>query len=245
MKSEILFDRFSVLGELPEEKKQQVYSHFKTAPDWVLDCLSVISMPADVVFIREGQPAGTVFMIASGAVKGIEYRILGIQYEFIHFTSVYSLGGMEAIMDLPFYKTTLKTIENCVVIQISRANFEKWIMSDIAALKYESKLMGEYLLEQGRLARELIFLPGPQRLAKLLLRKYEKYAVDGLLRTKSTRQELVNETGFNIKTVSRAIKTLEDGGYITKGERSITVNYEQYLSLKHMVAMTVAPDSEI
>ena len=84
------------------------------------------------------------------------------------------MGGMEVLMDLPLYRTTLKTMEPYIAIQISREKFEKWLMSDISAMKYEAKLMGEYLLEQGRLAREYMFLPGPERIAKLLIQKYDK-----------------------------------------------------------------------
>ena len=239
-----LLDKFPVLEALPAEKWQQVYAHFKTAPQWLLDGISIVKFPADTIFVREGQPAHTIYVVASGSVKAIEYRVLGIQYDFIQFTKVYSLGGMEVIMDLPLYRTTLKTVDACLAIQISREQFEKWLMSDIDAMKYESKLMGEYLLEQCRLAREYMFLPGPERLAKLLLRKYEKYAVDGVLTIHSNRQTLANETGFGIKTVNRAVKSLTDGGYITKNDRSITINQEQYISLKRLISLIIAPESD-
>ena len=135
-------------------------------------------------------------------------------------------------------------MEPCIAIQISREQFEKWLMSDISAMKYEAKLMGEYLLEQGRLAREYMFLPGPERIAKLLIQKYDKYSEDGVLTIRSNRQTLANESGFGIKTVNRAVKSLADGGYITKNERSIVVTYDQYLSLKRLIAMIIAPESE-
>lgn len=239
-----LFDRFPILKDLPKEKRVQVYAHFQTAPEWLLEHLAIVTFPADTIFIREGQPARHVYVVASGAVKAIEYRVLGIQYDFIQFTKVYSMGGMEVLMDLPLYRTTLKTMEQCIAIQISREYFAQWLMSDVDALKYESKLMGEYLLEQGRLAREYMFLPGPERIAKLLIQKYDKYAEDGVLIIRSNRQTLANESGFGIKTVNRAVKSLTDGGYITKNERSIVVTHDQYLSLKRLIAMIIAPETE-
>ena len=154
------------------------------------------------------------------------------------------MGGMEAIMDLPLYRTTLKTVDPCLAIQLRREDFETWLASDISAMKYEAKLMGEYLLEQGRLAREYMFLPGPERLAKLLLQKYEKHAENGILAINANRQTLANETGFSTKTVNRAVKSLVDGGYITKTDRNITVNSDQYMSLKRLVAVIIAPESE-
>ena len=239
-----LFDRFPILEGLPEEKRQQVYAHFQTAPQWLLDHISVVTFPADTIFIREGQPAHSIYVVASGSIKAIEYRVPGVQYDFIQFTKVYSMGGMEVLMDLPLYRTTLRTMEPCIAIQISREQFEKWLMSDISAMKYEAKLMGEYLLEQGRLAREYMFLPGPERIAKLLIQKYDKYAENGVLTLRTNRQTLANESGFGIKTVNRAVKSLADGGYITKNERCIVVTHDQYLSLKRLIAMIIAPESE-
>ena len=244
MNKKHLFDTFPELAQLSDEKKVQVFAHFATAPDWLMEHLSIVSLPADTIFIREEMPAFDIYVVASGSVKAIEYRVLGVQYDFIQFTKVYALGGMEVIMDLDRYRTTLKTMEPCIAIRIPREAFAKWLAEDISALKYESKLMGEYLLEQGRLAREYMFLPGPERLAKLLIRKYEKSSCNGVLTVNSNRQELSNETGFGIKTVNRAVKSLADGGYITKQDRSITVNHNQYLSLKRLISMIIAPESE-
>jgi len=240
----ILFEKFPLLADLSPEKKQQVLRHFRTAPDWLLEQISVVSFPADTIFIREGQPAYNVYVVASGTVKAIEYRVLGVQYDFIQFTKVYAMGGMEVLMDLALYRTTLKTVEPCIAIQLSREAFEKWIFSDIEALRYEARLMGEYLLEQGRLAREYMFLPGPERLAKLLIRKYEEQAHDGILTVNANRQALANETGFGIKTVNRAVKSLDDGGYITKNDRNIHITYDQYLSLKRLISMIIDPESD-
>lgn len=239
-----LLNRFPVLAELPSDKKAQVFAHFQTAPLWLLDEIRLIDLPKDTVFIREGQPATHVYVVASGTIKAIEYRVFGVQYDFIQFTKVYSLGGMESIMDLDTYRTTLKTVEPSVALCIPRASFEKWIDSDVVAMKYEAKLMGEYLLEQGRLAREYMFLPGPERLAKLFVRKYEKYAKNGILTIKENRQSLANETGFGTKTVNRAVKSLADGGYISKTDRAIVINKDQYESLKRLISLIIAPESE-
>ena len=239
-----LLTQFPELSQIPEEKLQQVCAHFQTAPNWLSDHFSIKTLAPHTVFVREGQPAHHVFLIANGYVKAIDYRILGVEYDFIHFNHVYAMGAMEILMDLPMYRTTLKTINQCTVIQIPREAYEQWLLSDIQALKHESRLMGEYLLEQGRLAREYLFLPGPERLAELWVQKYRKYAENGTLEIVESRQQLANETGFGVKTVNRAVKSLAEAGLITKGDRSITINYEQYLSLKKLIHTIVAPETD-
>lgn len=244
MTKQQLLLHFPELRQIPNEKLQQVCAHFQNAPDWLLDHFIVKTLPANTVFIREGQSAHHVFFIANGYVKAIDYRILGVEYDFIHFNDVYAMGAMEILMDLTKYRTTLKTINRCTVIQIPREHYEQWLMSDVDALRNESRLMGKYLLEQGRLAREYLFLPGPERLAELWVQKYQKYATNGILYINESRQQLANETGFGIKTVNRAVKSLTEAGLITRQERGITVNHEQYQSLKKLIHTIVAPESE-
>ena len=239
-----MIERFPILNTLPEHKKVQLMAHFRTAPQWLLEHMTVLELPADTVFIREGQPAQYVYVVAGGTIKAIEYRVFGVQYDFIRFTEVYSLGGMEVIMDLDNYRTTLKTVAPSIALRIPREHFERWLNSDVQAMKYEAKLMGESLLEQGRLAREYMFLPGPERLARLLVGKYEEQAREGVLTIKENRQSLANETGFGTKTVNRAVKSLVDGGYITKKDRSIVIGREQYESLKRLIALIIAPEGD-
>lgn len=77
------FDAFPSLARLSQQKWEQVYAHFASAPGWLTEQLSIVEFPTDTIFIREGQPARDVYVVASGTVKAIEYRVLGVQYDFI------------------------------------------------------------------------------------------------------------------------------------------------------------------
>lgn len=241
MNQKEFFSKFELLKNVKEEKKNQLYKHFSTAPDWVIDSCSVEKIKPNTVFVRENEPVHTIYFITEGTFKAIDYRVIGVEYEFAQFTNVYAMGGMEVIMDFYSYRTTLKTIDSCIAIKMPKAIFEKWLMSNINTMRYETKMMGEYLLEQGRLAREYLFLPGPVRIAKILIVKYERKAHNGILKLQINRQSISNETGFSKKTVTRSIKTLYDADLITKKDKYILVNQEQYLRLKQSVEDIVAP----
>ncbi|MBR4308470.1 MAG: Crp/Fnr family transcriptional regulator [Oscillospiraceae bacterium] len=239
-----LFDRYPQLRGCDPVRKVQLLNYFSTAPESLLDYFSVEELPKDRIFVREGDAAQDVFLVVRGSLKAVDYRIWGIEYEFMHFNKVYALGAMEIILERDVYSTTLKTVEHCLMIRIPRKPFEAWLMSDVRTLRYESRLMGENLLEEGRLSRAYLFLPGPERLAKILVQRYEVHHENGILRTKGNRQELANATGFNIKTVTRAVKSLEEEGLLCQDGRDIVVDRAQYDRLKELVDNIVAPEEK-
>ena len=102
--------------------------------------------------------------------------------------------------------------------------------------------MGEYLLEQARDSRMLLFLQGADRVAFLLMKRYRKYAQNGVLKMKGDRQELSDFTGLCMKTISRSIKKFKENGMITTQGSYITINYEQYRRMKEMISEILAED---
>lgn len=236
MNNDLLYSKLPFLGSIREERRNTIIEYFKTAPDWLADFFKIEYLPANTVFIREGHPASYVYLIADGIVKATEYRIIGVEFDFIRFDKVYAMGGMEVLMHLPSYRTTLSTVTDCNVVRIPRNKYEQWLFNDLEAMKIESSMTCEYLLEQARLARAYLFLEGVDRLAILLVRKYEKYSKNGIYYTRSNRRDLANEAGLSIKTTSRCIKQLTDGNLITLYEHSLSVNHEQYHRLKERIS---------
>lgn len=231
-----LYDRFPLLTQLQPQKREQLNWYFASAPDWLIDCCSVMTLSPGTFFTRQGEPCHTVFYVVSGLYRAIDYITVGVEYVFETFSKVYSSGGMEVLMEMDTYGTTLQTIEECIVLKIPRSQFEAWMKTDITALGKEARMMGEYLLRQAELAREYLFLPGVERLAKVLIQHYERNADGGILKLVLSRQELADEAAFGIKTVSRALTTLSSKGLITRNERYISISYEQYLRMKAMLS---------
>ena len=232
MNTILLYERLPFLPSIRQERREQILEYFKTAPDWLADFFKVEYLPPRTVFVREGYPADYVYLIADGIVKATDYRVLGTEFDFILFDKVYALGGMEVLMRMPKYRTTLTTVTNCNIVRIPRVQYEQWLLNNLEALKHESGLTCEYLLEQARLARAYLFLQGADRLAMLLVNKYEKYAKGGVYYARSNRQGLANEAGLSLKTTTRSIKRLTEENLITLYEHSLSVNEEQYLQLK-------------
>ena len=208
--------------------KKQFEEYFRTAPMWLMDTFVVEELEKGTIFVQEGEPADTVFLIGKGLIKATDYRIYGINYDFTVFDKVYAFGGME------------QTVTKCTVLKIPKEGFKKWLDSDITALQQESRLMGEYLLEQARDSRMLLFLQGADRVAFLLMKRYRKYAENGVMKMKGDRQELSDFTGLCVKTISRSIKKFKESGLITTQGSYILINYEQYCRMEKMISEILA-----
>lgn len=232
MNTILLYEKLPFLPSIREERRAQLLQYFKTAPDWLADYFKIEYLPARTIFVREGAAADYVYLIADGIVKATDYRVLGTEFDFIQFDKVYAMGGMEVLMGMHKYRTTLTTTTNCHIVRIPRVQYEQWLLHDLEAFKHESGLTCEYLLEQARIARAYLFLQGADRLAMLLMSKYERYAKAGIYYARSNRQSLANEAALSLKTTTRSIKRLTEEGLITLYEHSLSVNEAQYLKMK-------------
>lgn len=242
MEARYLEHAMPYLKKMETGRREQFIRYFKTAPVWLLESFNVEVMDAGTTFVHEGEQVETVFFILDGTIKATDYRFQGITFDFMRFDKVYAMGGMEIIMDLPVYRTTLQTVTKCHVLKIPKAKFEKWIKTDIEALKHEAKLVGEYLLEQGRSSRAFLFLQGSDRLAMLFVQRYEAYAQNGVLDMNGDRQSLSDATGLCVKTINRSVKKFAEDGDITKKGRQIIIDREQYIRLKSIVGALIEPD---
>lgn len=236
MGSEYLYHVLPFLNSIGSKRRKQFEDYFCSAPKWLLDSFQVVRVERDQVFIKENEPVNTVYLIGSGTVKAVDYRVYGTVFDFMQFDDVYAFGGMEIVMGDPVYRTTMQTVTSCIIVKIPKAAFAKWMSIDIVALQKEARNISCYLLEQGRTERIYLFLQGADRLAFFLTEKYLKYEKNKILYVDSTRQELAEASGLCVKTVNRAIKKFQKNGWITKTGNKFTIDEEQYNELSKSIS---------
>lgn len=235
MEEKYLYQVLPFLRELREERRKMFEEYFDSAPVWLLDSFQVVEVDQGVTLVHENEPVDRVYIIGKGAIKGVDFRIYGVEYDFMHFDGVYGMGAMEIVLEQENYRTTLETVTPCTVIKIPKVQFEKWIMTDIKALRQESKAIGNYLLEEVRNARLNLFLKGTDRLVMLFTNFYERHAKRGILKITYTRTELSEISGLCVKTINRSVRKFEDEGLIGRDGNKITLNEGQYTRLKEIV----------
>ncbi len=242
MEGNYLQQALPFLRRINPKRRQQFEKYFRTAPIWLLESFSVVEVEKGTVLLNEGEPVDTIYFIGRGVIKATDYRVYGVPFDYMRFNKVYAFGGMEVLMEIGTYQTTLRTVTKCTVLKIPYDRFRKWLSTDITALWQEAHLVAEYMLEEARISRASLFLQGSNRLALLFNIWYNQYAVDGLLQIRTDRQELSDSTGLCLKTITRSIKKFSEEGLVTREKGVITISSEQNERLKDVVAQIMKND---
>ena len=239
MEKTIIDKVLSLVHELNGEQKEYLERYITQAPVWLLEAFNIVNYEENTAFIRENQDVEYVYILVKGVVKAIDYRVLGVSYDYMWMEAVKTFGPMEILLGLDKFTTTLTTVTPCTMLVISKKQFEKWMKGDLNALLMESKMMVSYLLEQGRRERIFLFMEGTDRVAYLFCQMYEDNQKDGVCTIRFTRQELSDCSGLSVKTINRSIAKLVEDNYIGRDGNKIIITQEQYSRMKKFIAQKV------
>lgn len=223
----------SVLNSITGERKDYINRYLSNAPRWLLESMHIVHIDKNKVFIEENKNVDMVYILVDGIVRAIDYRFFGIEYDYMWFYAIKVFGAMEVLLNIEKYKTTLMTVSKCTLFVIPKSKFEKWMMNDISALRMETESMGRYLLEQARKERVFLFLQGSDRVTYLFTQIFEQSSINGKCILSMTRKELSERSGLSIKTINRAIKTMEEKGDISRNGNKIIIDQMQYIRMKN------------
>jgi len=180
-------------------------------------------VPRNSLIIQEGERSDSLFAIVSGRVRifltnadGRE-AVLNIQGQGEYF------GELALIDDSP-RSASVMTVEPCELMVITKADFERCMYQrpDIAILVMRD-LTGRIrgLSEQ---VRSLALLDVYGRVARLLLDLASPAEEDLVIDERLTHQEIASRVGSSREMVSRIMKDLTAGGYISVEQRRIRIH---------------------
>lgn len=231
-----------LMDSLTGKKRKELQDLFLGAPYWLLKEFRVRNISKGTEFISSGEPAKNIYVLVEGKVKATDYHRYEFVYDYTAFEPVHVFGAMEFYMDSENYITTLITTTNCVMLEIPREMYIKWLMGDTRMMLKQIRDMLQNLTDESKKERTFVFLNGTQRMYYLVARMYERQAVNGILTIRKTKDELANIAGTDVRTVNRAIKIMSEEQVISKEGRALLVNLEQYQKisrkLKTMIEKT-------
>jgi CRP/FNR family cyclic AMP-dependent transcriptional regulator len=211
--NESLLEKIPLFSALDEEALSAVAKHAITR-----------GFPKNTVIINEGDPADSLYVILSGRVKVYLSDEHGKEIIITMLDEGDYFGELALLDDAP-RSASVMTLEKSTFYVLSKRDFQECLskfpetgiklamelahrMRSVTGSVKSLALMDVY----GRLARTLLNLASEEVDGKMVVEK------------KLTHQELANMVGASREMISRILKDLTVGGYITIDKKSIIIN---------------------
>lgn len=180
--------------------------------------------PKNSVVINEGDNSDSLYIILSGKVKAYlsdengKEIIIGIQQPGDYF-------GELALIDEEPRAASIMTLEKSSFSVISKSSFHQYLLGhpDVALMLLRD--LARRLRSDTGIVKSLALMDVYGRLAKTLI-DLSNETEDGklVIEQKLTHQDLANMVGSSREMVSRILKDLSTGGYISVDHKVITIN---------------------
>ena len=180
------------------------------------------------------QPGDYVYLLCSGRVKVARVSDQGREVT-LYLVDPGQLFGEAALAEAGhLYGVMAETLEDSLVCAFRRSDFlEAFHGAPEATLELLKVINDRRTLAEAKIA-DLVFLDVPKRLAKLLLRLYDRpngKHGEGLMTTKFTHQELANMIGSTRETTTLVLNEFKRQGSIEFMGRKIVIRKRAELEL--------------
>lgn len=223
----------SLFQPIPTHQRKQANSTLSNIPlftdldEDAIDKLSqhavVRSYAKNTIVIQEGDVSDSLFVILTGKVKVFLSDEEGKQVDLNVLGNGDYFGELAALDNSPRCASVM-TLDNCKFAVISKADFYKCLRAyPIIAVHLIDELTRRFrdLTEN---VKSLALMDVYGRVARTLLNLATK-GEDGTLviNQKLTQRELANMVGASREMVSRILKDLTTGGYVSIKNKTITI----------------------
>lgn len=185
-------------------------------------CLSR-AYPANSILITEGDLSDSMYVITEGEVKVYCNDDSGKEV-ILNILGPGEYFGEIALVDEQPRSASVMTLTPTKVMMISKANFKKWLNENpdmsfnlIRALTKQVRALTDSV-------KNLALMDVYGRVAHTLLDLAEDEDGIKVVKQKLTHQDIANMVGASREMVSRILKDLSTGGYITVDKKYIIIN---------------------
>jgi CRP/FNR family transcriptional regulator, cyclic AMP receptor protein len=181
------------------------------------------SFPKNTLVICEGDSSNSLYVVLSGKVKvflsdeeGKEVT-LNMQGEGEYF-------GELAILDEAPRSASVMTVEDTKLAILSKAAFEKCMEQHPTIALTVMRGLARRLRELTENVRSLALMDVYGRVARLLLEMSEEENGKNVIKQRLTQRDIASMVGASREMVSRILRDLSIGGYISIENKIITLN---------------------
>lgn len=217
------------------EKIPYLKQLFQNCPPNIIEKIQYIKLKKGDILLSEGEPCNWVYMIVKGKAVGLMFQSDSDVYSFIEYSEADILGDFELFGNIPAYRITIKAMTECEYLAISAKNYMDWVTVDVNALLLRMRKLMSTLTNETYSERKYLNLGCKDRLITFLINRYEREHRNGNFILKMTQPEIAENICFNIRTIQRNIKALQDEDMIDLKKGKISISKMQYKRLKENI----------
>ena len=200
---------------------------FSGASDADMEAISNLavtrSFPKNTLVICEGDLSDSLYLILSGKVKVFLSDEEGKEVT-LNMQSDGEYFGELAILDEAPRSASVITTEETKLAILSKSAFDKCMEENPAMALTVMRGLARRLRELTENVRSLALMDVYGRVARLLLEMAEESDDKKVIKQRLTQRDIASMVGASREMVSRILRDLSVGGYITVENKIITIN---------------------
>jgi CRP/FNR family transcriptional regulator, cyclic AMP receptor protein len=189
----------------------------------ISSCAVIRTFQKGAILISEGDRTDSLYVILSGRVKVYVGDDKGREV-ILNMLEPGDYFGELALLDDAPRSASVITLEPCRMSIISKPDFERCLWDNPAIALNLLRALAQRIRALTENVRNLALLDVYGRVARTLLDLAQEREGALVIDQKLTQQDLADMVGASREMVSRILKDLTTGGYITVKDKKITIN---------------------
>ena len=192
-----------------------------------MDAISALavtrSFPKNTLVICEGDQSDSMYFVLTGKVKVFLSDEEGKEVT-LNLQGAGEYFGELAILDEAPRSASVMTVEDTKLAILSKSAFEKCMTDHPSIALTIMRGLARRLRELTENVRSLALMDVYGRVARLLLEMSEEVEGKNIIKQRLTQRDIASMVGASREMVSRILRDLSIGGYITIENKQITLN---------------------
>ncbi|WP_373974834.1 Crp/Fnr family transcriptional regulator [Chitinibacter sp. SCUT-21] len=173
---------------------------------------------AKQVVLAQGERSDEMYAVIHGRLKVMRSNTEGRELTLAILEAGEVFGEL-AMLDGGPRTATIEALEDCELLVLQRATVDQYLNAHPLVMRSMIQTLCERLRSADELVQDTLFLPLPQRLAKVLRQLAQNHGdetADGILiDLKLTQQELANFVGATRESVNKQLSAWESQGWLS------------------------------
>jgi CRP/FNR family cyclic AMP-dependent transcriptional regulator len=172
---------------------------------------------AKQVVLAQGERSDEMYAVIHGRLKVMRSNTEGRELTLAILEAGEVFGEL-AMLDGGPRTATIEALEDCELLVLQRAMVDQYLNNHPLVMRSMIQTLCERLRSADELVQDTLFLPLPQRLAKVLrqlAQNHGDHSADGIrIDLKLTQQELANFVGATRESVNKQLSAWETQGWL-------------------------------